>query len=513
MFKSCFSWLFRPSIEKQTEKAIRLKQQRLKASKTYTDDSKWNSQYQREKQKINNDVMRRKSDDEYSEDTSDDQSGGYDDRDLSLSTVKVSSVSGSRQSPYQEIKANSRQARSDDYEMPDFIYSADVKQIGEDNLLLEGTDGDIGPQIVDPRVEVKAKQQILAERLRTLEEEQGRQVYQIAFYGLNNSGKSTFVKILKLFYSQDGITDEERNYYLNTITINLISSLRELIQGMEKFNLSLDAGRDYSNLLEALDDSLDSNGISPAFYTMNKNSGSGDTSPLVRDILALQNDQGFRQVLQYRDALKVTPSFDYFISNVTRILSADYIPTDEDVLMCRSSTMSIGRERIVVDQERIVRCLDFGGYDFQRAKWPMHFTPKQAISIYVHSLPSYCDTTGDSHSVVQTMLQQSYNSFYEVANHRDLKDVPLVLLLNKKDLLVKTMETHPLSEYCGDYPAQDNGNVKAAIDYFSSKFTQLNHYPDRPFHIYITNALDIPQAKALLKKVVILALELYEQRL
>lgn len=96
----------------------------------------------------------------------------------------------------------------------------------------EGVDGDLSPVMATPAQEVRAKSIILASKRATLDESASKAVHTIGFFGLPSSGKSTYVKHLKLNYGS-GMTEEERHMYHHTILSNLFNSLRSVFIQMQ----------------------------------------------------------------------------------------------------------------------------------------------------------------------------------------------------------------------------------------------------------------------------------------
>lgn len=96
-------------------------------------------------------------------------------------------------------------------------------------------------------------------------------------------------------------------------------------------------------------------------------------------------------------------------------------------------------------------------------------------------------TVDDDPKVSQ--FDESLQVFKQVANDSRLQNIPLVLLLNKKDLMLSRLDDYPLAKYCPDYRGRD-GDYQDAIDYFKRRFMEVNEQKDRACYIYITNGTD-----------------------
>lgn len=109
--------------------------------------------------------------------------------------------------------------------------------------------------------------------------------------------------------------------------------------------------------MTALEDLTDSNAVSASIYDDEEG-----LLPLADPLTALQHDAGFLLALHQSPEVNAIPTLEYFLANAARILETDYIPTDEDVIRCRVSTLAVGRERIPYDDANELKLLDFGGY-------------------------------------------------------------------------------------------------------------------------------------------------------
>ena len=80
------------------------------------------------------------------------------------------------------------------------------------------------------------------------------------------------------------------------------------------------------------------------------------------------------------------------------------------------------------------------------------------------------------------------------------KRKPIILFLNKIDLLKEKLAFSRVSEYFPDFNDSDT-NVFAAADYFAGRFHGLNRTPDRKVYVHYTTATDTTLLKATMNSV------------
>lgn len=62
---------------------------------------------------------------------------------------------------------------------------------------------------------------------------------------------------------------------------------------------------------------------------------------LVQKLKQLWADTGIQNVLQRRDEYQLLDSTEYFYQRIDAISEKNYVPTDKDILMCRTKTTGV----------------------------------------------------------------------------------------------------------------------------------------------------------------------------
>merc|ERR550525_77656 len=83
---------------------------------------------------------------------------------------------------------------------------------------------------------------------------------------------------------------------------------------------------------------------------------------------SLWSDEGIQTAFQRRNEYQLTDSVQYFLNNVERIATPDYVPTLQDILYCRKTTKGVIEFRMEIDRVPFL-FVDVGGQRTQRQKW------------------------------------------------------------------------------------------------------------------------------------------------
>ncbi|KAJ1674594.1 Guanine nucleotide-binding protein alpha-2 subunit [Spiromyces aspiralis] len=181
-----------------------------------------------------------------------------------------------------------------------------------------------------------------AEIDRHLEEERDRrnQEVKILLLGSGESGKSTIVKQMKIIH-QNGYTKEELAMFRPTIYKNVIDSAHELVTGMQ--------------ICDMWPENEENRAFAEELLELDENSGiyTGITRRFVDSMELLWRDLVIPRLLVRSSDFYIMDSAPYFFSNIRRIGSDDYLPTEADVLRSRSKTTGIIETRFIMGHTSI----------------------------------------------------------------------------------------------------------------------------------------------------------------
>lgn len=167
-----------------------------------------------------------------------------------------------------------------------------------------------------------------------------------------------------------------------------------------------------------------------------------------------------------------------FFKDIARIESADFTPTDTDVILSRVRTTSITEYRIQIDNTPFrVRLrplsltvpawcshhpllpqscrpfsssqfIDVAGQRNERRKW-IHFFDGVTAMIFVASLSCYNQQMREDPET--NMMKDQLTLFDQMINGKLFKDTNVILFLNKRDLFEDKIATVPLDVCFPDY--------------------------------------------------------------
>ena len=131
--------------------------------------------------------------------------------------------------------------------------------------------------------------------------------------------------------------------------------------------------------------------------------------------------------------------------------------------------------------------IDTGCENSEKKKWIHHFDDVKLI-IFVASLIEYDQLLAeDDHT---NRMKESVNLFQTILNYQCFKNTPIILFLNKKDILEEKIKSgkNPVQDFFPDCPGND---YESAETYFKELFIAQNPNPEeRDIYPHFTCALD-----------------------
>ena len=86
------------------------------------------------------------------------------------------------------------------------------------------------------------------------------------------------------------------------------------------------------------------------------------------------------------------------------------------------------------------------------------------------------------------MMKQQIRFFDSLTRLRFVEDVPIIILLNKRDMLEQLITKRPISDYFEDYTG--GANCFQACQFFADKFAKSDHRAVRILRIYWSCAVE-----------------------
>jgi guanine nucleotide-binding protein G(olf) subunit alpha len=279
-----------------------------------------------------------------------------------------------------------------------------------------------------------------------------RETIKLLLLGTGESGKSTVLKQMRIIHTMKFSLQErqEKIYYIKS---NLRDSILSILDAMERYNINFENEQlkelkdfVYENIhLILIGDKIDAS----TFIKDDNQEEAADSEKLWNILAIMWNDNGFKKCAKLGYKYHLINSYEYFLDHMSILRRKDYLPSDQDILRCRVLTTGIVETRFLVNNVKF-HVFDVGGQRDQRRKWIECFNEVTAI-IFVADLSSFDMTLREDSNV--NRLRESLETFRQIWKNRYLRNISVILFLNKYDILVKKIveENCKLEEYFPNY--------------------------------------------------------------
>ncbi|XP_032220508.1 guanine nucleotide-binding protein G(o) subunit alpha [Nematostella vectensis] len=316
------------------------------------------------------------------------------------------------------------------------------------------------------------------------ERERKSQEIQLLTLGSGNSGKSTFIKQLKIVYD-DGFNEKERLEYRPQVYRLLAGNIAKITRAVEQLGLHFNS-HDVKAFAEDLSAETDDDG----------NNNNSSFTPLGKhEILSdFWGETAVQECFESRARFHIDESSKHFFTDIKRVSGEDYVPTQSDILLVRNRTQGVIERSILVNNYNY-RVIDVGGQKNQRKKW-IHFFDGVTAVVFFASLSSY-DEQLEEEEDTNAMLD-SLDLFEEITHCEFLANTQFILFLNKLDLFNKKLSKSDLSNCFPEFKGgTDPGK---ALEYVKEQF--MSRKPaDKHIYVHVTCATETDPMKPVLEDV------------
>ncbi|KDR74848.1 hypothetical protein GALMADRAFT_157398 [Galerina marginata CBS 339.88] len=297
----------------------------------------------------------------------------------------------------------------------------------------------------------------------------------ILLLGSRNSGLRTIVKEMKIF--QDGFSDTERAQFRSVVYRNVLDSAQRVLAYMKKTGLECIECTNRALAENVLNFRLDDTGS--AYFP----------SEIAEAIYLLWNDSVFSQVIsEHSSCISHTDSATYFLSQVLRIGSPHYLPSDTDILRANEESTGITETRLNMGQLSI-HMFDVGDQRSERKKW-IHCFENVTLILFCVDMSVYDQVSEKEPS--HNKLSESFALFESVVNSQWFRRTTVVLFLNRIDVFKNKIPEVPLERYFPEYAG--GPDVNKAAKYILWKFMQANR-AQLPIHPLLTQPRDVSRTR------------------
>ncbi|KAF5376313.1 hypothetical protein D9615_008464 [Tricholomella constricta] len=263
-------------------------------------------------------------------------------------------------------------------------------------------------------------------------------------------------------------TTTERDSHKEIIFSNLVSAMQAFIATS---NITLSPSARYSG----------------TDWPSNPFVGASLPNAVVDDIRVLLNEPEVKKAIA--TFFKSHDNAIYFLDSLDRISAPEYMPTNEDILRSRVLTTGITETKFAVGPQTY-RVFDVGGSRSERKKWINCFVAVDAL-IFLASVSDYDQTLYEDASVLR--MQESLTLFDSLCHSQVFLNIPMIIVLNKMDLLAEKLRHSPLIEYFPDF--KGGTDCDAACEYILHRcFHKPRSEPRETAHLGILHFRNRQQA-------------------
>ncbi|CAL8072633.1 unnamed protein product [Calicophoron daubneyi] len=266
---------------------------------------------------------------------------------------------------------------------------------------------------------------------------QVKNVHRIILIGTGESGKSTFVKQMKLLSSYNQtFPDKYKERFTPEIQRNLVQSLASILTYMEQEKIRFTGDTQVLNKAKSRIYEIKTE-IDRVPDSITRYAGSPDPQKrkeFYDTCSVLWNDVAVKETQTKGNEFQLIDCAQYFLDKIDEVRDPNYKPSDDDVLQSRTKTLGIHTESIIFNNVHF-ELVDVGGQREQRAKWIEAMSDGVTAVIFLTDVSAYDMMLAEDHTV--NRLRESINLLGQVWTKSPLRDKSIILFLNKQDKLEK----------------------------------------------------------------------------
>ncbi|OBS76174.1 hypothetical protein A6R68_17370 [Neotoma lepida] len=322
------------------------------------------------------------------------------------------------------------------------------------------------------------------------------------------SGKSTFIKQMRIIHGA-GYSEEDKRGFTKLVYQNIFTAMQAMVRAMETLKILYKYEQNKANalLIREVDvekvTTFDHQYVN-AIKTLWSDPGVQECYDRRREFQL--SDSANPQFVAYSAkslsgvgvgsapcprcplspaAPEQTPLQCSYLTDVDRIATVGYLPTQQDVLRVRVPTTGI--IEYPFDLENIIfRMVDVGGQRSERRKW-IHCFENVTSIMFLVALSEYDQVLVESDN--ENRMEESKALFRTIITYPWFQNSSVILFLNKKDLLEdKILHSH-LVDYFPEFDGPQR-DAQAAREFILKMFVDLNPDSDKIIYSHFTCATD-----------------------
>lgn len=299
-----------------------------------------------------------------------------------------------------------------------------------------------------------------------------RRTVKLLLLGAGESGKSTFLKQMRIIHGHDFDEDSLRDFK-PTIYMNILKGIKVLIDARNKLvipwenpeNQALASGLFTVNCSENIDEVV--------FLQYNES------------INSLWQDRAIKITFDRRREFQLGDSLKYFLDNISRIGQRNYIPVRLDVLHARKATKGIVEHPMKINGVPFL-FVDVGGQRSQRPKWFKCFDDVTSI-LFLASSSEFDQILQEDRKT--NRIIESCDIFETIVNYPLFTNIAFILFLNKTDLLEEKVKQVSIKDYFPSFD-KDPHSLKHVQEFILNMFDSKRRNRNSLLYHHFTTAID-----------------------
>ncbi|XP_054459981.1 guanine nucleotide-binding protein subunit alpha-12a [Anoplopoma fimbria] len=302
-----------------------------------------------------------------------------------------------------------------------------------------------------------------------------RRLVKILLLGAGESGKSTFLKQMRIINGQE-FDKKALLDFRDTIYENLLKGMRVLVDARDKLGISWQSCENEKQgmLVMSWEGRVGGSGVEPSEFQL-----------YVMALSALWADAGIQEAYARRSEFQLSESVKYFLDNLDRIGQLNFIPSKQDILFARKATKGIVEHDFIIKKIPF-KMVDVGGQRSQRQKWFQCFDGITSI-LFMVSSSEYDQVLMEDRRT--NRLVESMNIFETIVNNKLFLNVSIILFLNKTDLLVEKIRTVDIRKNFPEFRG-DPRRLEDVQAFLVQSFSRKRRNRGKPLFHHFTTAVD-----------------------
>eukprot|EP00731_Ephydatia_muelleri_P029308 Em0020g952a len=261
----------------------------------------------------------------------------------------------------------------------------------------------------DDETKEAARRSRLIDRQLAQEKRNLRQEIKILLLGAGESGKTTFLKQMRIIHGED-YSEQDRLEFRSSIYHNILKGMKILVEARRRLQIPLSNPQcdEYSQVITNYHRTGE---ITPE-----------DFQEYTGALGTLWKDAGIRETEKRKNEFQLGDNMAYLLNNLDRIGQVGYIPNKEDVLYARKATRGV-YEYLINIKGVPFRFVDVGGQRSQRQNLPlllppylnsMHNSPVKLVDVYTDVTKEIWQTVCQLGKIQQDVLYRASSKVWPI---------------------------------------------------------------------------------------------------